>query len=254
MKLKTLIDKLKKIIFNPLTFTLCAVTILTLSLSIPVHARNDYLQGDFRQCNKGDVSIESQYSQNESGNRNTYPNSTGNNNYGNNNGDRKSIGVRWTWYLGSNCTDYTQGLIQENMELAQQLELIKMCKRYNNKKLPPQFATLAKKCEGVVDGIEYDHRPPVGAGSYYDEIAEDLKSGKIKRPEENKYYSDDVKAGDGGPATGVPFQDLLKDSRDTKRGKKLIIPSDLDRGTDLLGLPLPYAIPEIEEIIVKDLE
>lgn len=146
-------------------------------LSLCAHARNDYLQGYFQQCQTGDVSIYSDYRLDESDNMSRYNDNGGsiNNRIEGRDGNSKSIGVRWTWYLGSNCTDTTKALILENMELAQQLELLKMCKRYNNKKLPPQFATLARKCEGVVDGVEIDDRPPEGT-SYYDEIMEDIKT------------------------------------------------------------------------------
>ena len=167
------------------SFILCLCTI--------VQARNDYLQGGFQQCNEGQFSVDSSYNERENGYSNRYPGniSSNNNHYGD--GSDRRIGVRWTWFLGSNCTDYTQSLIQQNMELAQQLELIKMCKRYNNKKLPPQFATLAKKCEGVVEGIEIESRPPEGSDTYYDEIMNDIKKNPEKHQNPNTYYSEDIK-------------------------------------------------------------
>jgi len=144
MILKTLIVKI--LIFLavfPVTPTIALLTTLYSSIA---YSRNDYLQGQFQQCNKGQFSVDSSYNERDNSQSNNYPGSASNNNYGYGDGSDRRIGVRWTWFLGSNCTDYTQSLIQQNMELAQQLELIKMCKRYNNKKLPPQFATLAKKC------------------------------------------------------------------------------------------------------------
>ena len=187
-------------------------------LSLSAYARNDYLQGSFQQCQTGDVSIYSDYRMDESDNKNSNFNYDNNDNRSNSNsfggrdGNSKSIGVRWTWYLGSNCTDSTKALIRENMELAQQLELLKMCKRYNNKKLPPQFATLAKKCEGVVDGIEIESRPPEGT-SYYDEIMEDIKNNPSKHKNPNTYYSEDLK-------DILPEEEL----RNTKQSKPLVVP------------------------------
>jgi len=88
-----------------------------------------------------------------------------------------------------------------------------MCKRYNNKKLPPQFATLAKKCEGVVDGIEIESRPPEGSDSYYDEIIKDIKDNPEKHQNPNTYYSEDLK------------DELPKDElRNTELRKPLVIP------------------------------
>ena len=211
MTLKTLIVKI--LIFLavfPVTPTIAVLTSLYGSLA---YARNDYLQGSFQQCNKGQFSVDSSYNERDSSQSNNYPGSASNNNYGYGDGSDRRIGVRWTWFLGSNCTDYTQSLIQENMELAQQLELIKMCKRYNNKKLPPQFATLAKKCEGVVDGIEIESRPPEGSDAYYDEIMNDIKKNPEKHQNHNTYYSEDIK------------DELPKDElRNIELRKPLVIP------------------------------
>ena len=211
MTLKTLIVKI--LIFLavfPVTPTIAVLTSLYGSLA---YARNDYLQGSFQQCNKGQFSVDSSYNERDSSQSNNYPGSASNNNYGYGDGSDRRIGVRWTWFLGSNCTDYTQRLIQENMELAQQLELIKMCKRYNNKKLPPQFATLAKKCEGVVDGIEIESRPPEGSDAYYDEIMNDIKKNPEKHQNHNTYYSEDIK------------DELPKDElRNIELRKPLVIP------------------------------
>ena len=211
MTLKTLIVKI--LIFLavfPVTPTIAVLTSLYGSLA---YARNDYLQGSFQQCNKGQFSVDSSYNERDSSQSQNYPGSASNNNYGYGDGSDRRIGVRWTWFLGSNCTDYTQSLIQQNMELAQQLELIKMCKRYNNKKLPPQFATLAKKCEGVVDGIEIESRPPEGSDAYYDEIMNDIKKNPEKHQNHNTYYSEDIK------------DELPKDElRNIELRKPLVIP------------------------------
>ena len=194
----------------PVTPTIAVLTSLYSSMA---YSRNDYLQGGFQQCNKGNFSVDSSYNERDNSNSTRYPGNISNNNNGYGDGSDRRIGVRWTWYLGSNCTDYTQSLIQENMELAQQLELIKMCKRYNNKKLPPQFATLAKKCEGVVDGIEIESRPPEGSDSYYDEIIKDIKDNPEKHQNPNTYYSEDLK------------DELPKDElRNTELRKPLVIP------------------------------
>tara|TARA_R100000541_G_scaffold44709_3_gene51791 strand:- start:107 stop:754 length:648 start_codon:yes stop_codon:yes gene_type:complete len=204
------------------------------------HARNDYLQGSFQQCNKGNFSIESSYDERDNSYSNLYPNSINSNNNHYGDGSSQRIGVRWTWYLGSNCTDYTQSLIQENMELAQQLELIKMCKRYNNKKLPPQFATLARKCEGVNGEEMIDDRPPKGK-SYYDELMEDIVANPNKVPAKDKYYN----------KTDESLRLNIKGDKNTQLGKKLVIP-DFERPEDNMGIPLPYPIPEIQEVIIKE--
>ena len=213
MTSKTLIDKLNNI-YSPITYFLCVGLMLVILPSKNAHARNDYLQGQFQQCNKGQFSVDSSYNERDSSQSNNYPGSASNSNYGYGDGSDRRIGVRWTWFLGSNCTDYTQRLIQENMELAQQLELIKMCKRYNNKKLPPQFATLAKKCEGVNGEEMVDDRPPSGK-SYYDELMEDIVANPDKVPAKEKYYN----------KTDESLRLNMKDDKNLELGKKLVIPN-----------------------------
>jgi len=213
MTSKTLIDKLNNI-YSPITYFLCVGLMLVILPSKNAHARNDYLQGQFQQCNKGQFSVDSSYNERDSSQSNNYPGSASNSNYGYGDGSDRRIGVRWTWFLGSNCTDYNQSLIQENMELAQQLELIKMCKRYNNKKLPPQFATLAKKCEGVNGEEMVDDRPPSGK-SYYDELMEDIVANPDKVPAKEKYYN----------KTDESLRLNMKDDKNLELGKKLVIPN-----------------------------
>jgi len=212
MTSKTSIDK-QKYRYSPITYFLCAGLMLAILWSKNAHARNDYLQGSFQQCNKGNFSVESSYDERDNSYSNRYPNSVGSNNNHYGDGSSQRIGVRWTWYLGSNCTDYTQSLIQENMELAQQLELIKMCKRYNNKKLPPQFATLARKCEGVNGEEMIDDRPPEGK-SYYDELMEDIIANPNKVPAKEKYYN----------KTDESLRLNIKGDKNLELGKKLVIP------------------------------
>ena len=212
MTSKTSIDK-QKYRYSPITLSLCAGLMLAILWSKNAHARNDYLQGSFQQCNKGNFSIESSYDERDNSYSNLYPNSINSNNNHYGDGSSQRIGVRWTWYLGSNCTDYTQSLIQENMELAQQLELIKMCKRYNNKKLPPQFATLARKCEGVNGEEMIDDRPPEGK-SYYDELMEEIIANPNKIPAKEKYYN----------KTDESLRLNIKGDKNLELGKKLVIP------------------------------
>jgi len=156
------------------SFLLCLCTV--------VQARNDYLQGSFQQCNKGQFSVDSSYNERDNSNSTRYPGNISNNNNGYGDGSDRRIGVRWTWYLGSNCTDYTQQLITENMELSQQLELMKVCKRYAGKDLPPQFYTLSSKCKGLEDmGYGGSNRPST-TKSAYDELLEKVKLAPVKPP------------------------------------------------------------------------
>ena len=73
--------------------------------------------------------------------------------------------------------------------------------------------TLAKKCEGVVDGIEIESRPAEGSGSYYDKIMKDIKDNPKKHENPNTYYSEDIK-------NELPEDEL----RNIEVSKPLVIP------------------------------
>ena len=183
MILKTLTASLTLLLVLPVTPIVMGLILL---FSNPAVARNDYLQGGFQQCNKGNFSIDSSYNTRDSANFTRYPGNISNNHDGYGDGSDKRIGVRWTWYLGSNCTDYTQQLITENMELAQQLELMKVCKRYAGKKLPPQFYTLSTKCKGLEDLGYGGMNRPTTSKSAYDELLDKVRLAPVKVPKIDK--------------------------------------------------------------------
>jgi len=113
----------------------------------PAYPRNEYLNNGTNTCNTGDVSISIEQREYESRYRHFNPN----NNY-NNPSDDKSVRLTYRHYLGSACTDEFKVVQQENMELKQQLELMKMCGRVNSNptlKQNPSFNLLVSKCVGV---------------------------------------------------------------------------------------------------------
>ena len=190
-------------------------SIILLIISCSAQARNDYLNGQsWQQCRQGEISTYGSYQQDGNTNNNyNYNPDYNSNSYGNYDSNRQEIGVRWTWFLGSNCTDDVKDFMFNSMKINRQLELAKMCQRYKHKKLPDNFAELRSVCAGFPDDIENEHRPPEGSGSYYDELMQEIKDGKHPDKNPKKYHSEDLK---------VPFQDSLKT-------KTLKIPKGLDK-------------------------
>ena len=190
-------------------------SIILLTISCSAQARNDYLNGQsWQQCRQGEISTYGSYQQDGNTNNNyNYNPDYNSNSYGNYDSNRQEIGVRWTWFLGSNCTDEVQDFMFNSMKINRQLELAKMCQRYKHKKLPDNFAELRSVCAGFPDDIENEHRPPEGSGSYYDQLMQEIKDGKHPDKNPKKYHSEDLK---------VPFQDSLKT-------KTLEIPKGLDK-------------------------
>ena len=137
----------------------------------PAHPRNEYLNNGTNTCNTGDVSLSIEQREYESRYRHFNPD----NNY-NNPSDDKSVRLTYRHYLGSACTDEFKVVQQENMELKQQLELMKMCGRVNSNptlKHNPSFSLLVSKCVGVAP--TGNNTRPSDDKSLWDNMKDDYK-------------------------------------------------------------------------------
>ena len=153
--------------------TLIGSIFLLLILSPNVHARNDYLQDGYYTCREGDLRIRGQYSDTTNPYGTVYPNSSSNNYNQYNDRYDRSISIEYTMFLGSNCTPEAKRTMRENQMLKQQIELMKVCRRYGGRDLPPQFAMLQHKCAGI--NKDFDTRPTNDGKSLYDELIDDYK-------------------------------------------------------------------------------
>jgi len=147
-----------------------ALTILALFVE-PAYPRNEYLNNGTNTCNTGDVSISIEQREYESRYRHNNPD----NNY-TNPSDDKSVRLTYRHYLGSACTDEFKIVQQENMELKQQLELMKMCGRVNSNptlKHNPSFSLLVSKCVGVAPTA--NNTRPSDSQSLWDDMKDDYK-------------------------------------------------------------------------------
>ena len=111
-------------------YRLTAILIIMLPLLAvfggPAHSRNEYLNNGTNTCSTGDLSLSVEQRDSE----NSYRHFNPDNNYTSPSDDR-SLRLTWRKYLGSACTDEFKAVQQENMELKQQLELMKMCGKVN---------------------------------------------------------------------------------------------------------------------------
>ncbi len=134
----------------------------------PAYPRNEYLNDGTNTCSTGsfDISVEqreSEYYHRPYDPSNSYSNPS----------DDQSLRLTWRKYLGSACTDEFKKVQQENMELKQQLELMKMCGKVNNNptiQRNSNFALLVQKCSGII--IPENKKPD---GSYWDDLKDDYK-------------------------------------------------------------------------------
>ena len=176
----------------------------------PAYPKNEYLNNGTNTCSTGSVeaSIEKEDRDND------YRHYSPSNSYDNNDENYRAT-IRWRKNLGSACTKEFRQVQQENMELKQQLELMKMCGRVNNNPSLAQnenFKLLVSKCTGVTP-VKLDNRPEDGK-SKWDDMKDDYKK-------EN-------------PEITLMGDKFLKSSK-----KKLIIPKYLTDEKIVLPLPKP---------------
>ena len=153
-------------------FTAILIIMLTLLALFggPAHSRNEYLNNGTNTCSTGDLSLSVEQRDSE----NSYRHFNPDNNYTSPSDDR-SLRLTWRKFLGSACTDEFKAVQQENMELKQQLELMKMCGKVNKNPTlinNPNFKLLVSKCSGIIIPDDKINKPD---GSYWDSIKDDYK-------------------------------------------------------------------------------
>ena len=144
-----------------------ALTILALFVE-PAYPRNEYLNNGTNTCSTGDLSLSIEQRDSESRYRHFNPDNNYNSPY-----DSRSLRLTWRHYLGSACTKEFREVQTENVQLKQQLELMKMCGKVNNNPTiarNPNFALLVKKCSGII--IPENKKPE---GSLWDDLKDDYK-------------------------------------------------------------------------------
>ena len=154
-------------------FTAILIIMITLLALFggPAHSKNEYLTNGTNSCRTGEVDVRV-----ETENRdNDYRHNSSSNNYDSDN-DNDRLSVTYRHYIGTACTKEFRKVQQENMELKQQLELMKMCGRVNSNPSLAQnenFRLLVSKCTGVTP-VKLDNRPADGK-SKWDELKDNYK-------------------------------------------------------------------------------
>ena len=140
-----------------------AFTILVLFVD-PAYPRNEYLNEYGARCGDFETRVEAE-------DRNgKYSHYNDNNNYRNDD-DNYRLSFTYRKYLGVDCKT-----INENVQLKQQLELMKMCGRVNaNPSLAQNenFRLLVTKCRGITPSR--DNTRPDDGKSKWDELKDDYK-------------------------------------------------------------------------------
>ena len=178
-------------------FTAILILMLTMLafFAEPAYPRNEYLNEYGARC--GDLEVRTERRDTDY-------------NYSTSSNEQQFLSFTYRKYLGVDCKT-----IRENVDLKQQLELMKMCGRVNaNPSLAQNknFRLLVSKCRGI-DPVRLDNRPEDGK-SKWDELKDDYKK---ENPELN----------------------LMGDKFLNPSKKKLKIPKYLTDDNIILPLPKP---------------
>ena len=173
-----------------------AFTILALFVE-PAYPRNEYLNEYGVRCGEMEVSTERRDTDYNYSDSNTH--------------EDQYLRFTYRKYLGTDCKTS-----KENVQIKQQLELMKMCGRVNSNPslaLNENFALLVSKCRGV--NPARDNTRPVDSKSLWDDMKDEYKK-------EN-------------PDVKLMGDKFIKPSK-----KKLVIPKYLtEEGSVILPLPKP---------------
>ena len=124
-----------------LFFLLIVTLIMCWGLSQKALAVNEYLNDYPTHCSKGSWELYSEIDRYDYDRR-----MDSDSDYF---GDSGKVGIRFRKEFGSTCTDPYKKMMIENMELKQELELLKLCNRYKELDLGESFKTVRKKCKDV---------------------------------------------------------------------------------------------------------
>ena len=109
-------------------------------LSLPAYTKNEYLGGNWRNCESGHVEPYIEKTQRDI-------------DYLDNNDSRDDdelrYGVRFRFKLGFTCNKKFRKQQEERYELEQQIELLKICRKYKTAEMGPELELVAKKCRDI---------------------------------------------------------------------------------------------------------
>ena len=109
-------------------------------LSLPAYTKNEYLGGNWRNCESGHVEPYIEKTQRDI-------------DYLDNNDSRDDdelrYGVRFRFKLGFTCNQKFRKQQEERYELEQQIELLKICRKYKSAEMGPELELVAKKCRDI---------------------------------------------------------------------------------------------------------
>ena len=109
-------------------------------ISLPAYAKNEYLGGNWRNCESGHIEP---YVEKTERDIDYLDNDDSRDD------DELRYGVRFRFKLGFTCNKKFRKQQEERYELEQQIELLKICRKYKTAEMGPELELVAKKCRDI---------------------------------------------------------------------------------------------------------
>ena len=138
------------------------IILLSLVACSQVFAKNEYLGGNWRNCEAGHIEPYLQYSTNDY----DYSLPDSGSEYEQEGWD---LGVRLRFKFGHTCDKEFRDKQADRYELEQQIELLKICRKYRNVEMGPALELVAKRCRDMKFLKKEDKRERSG-DNLFDEI------------------------------------------------------------------------------------
>ena len=111
-------------------------------LSLPVYSKNEYLGDNWRNCESGHIEpyaeiVDRDVDYLDPGNDNSHDDT------------ELRAGVRFRFKFGHTCDKKFRKNQEDRYELHQQIELLKICRKYKSVEMGPELELVAKKCRDM---------------------------------------------------------------------------------------------------------
>ena len=124
-------------------FTALLIIILTLLALFggPAHSKNEYLGDNWRDCNAGDITPYVEYRQGGTDYIDRGSSTHEDHEY--------RVGVNFRFKIGNTCNKKFKEAQENRYQLHQQIELLKICRKYKSVEMGPELELVAKKCRDM---------------------------------------------------------------------------------------------------------
>ena len=107
----------------------------------PAHSKNEYLGDNWRDCNSGDITPYVEYRQGGTDYIDRGSSTHDDHEY--------RVGVNFRFKIGNTCNKKFKKQQENRYELRQQIELLKICRKYKSVEMGPELELVAKKCRDI---------------------------------------------------------------------------------------------------------